>query len=234
MFNLDLKQEELDDLKAGRHEPFKKIFEQAYAPLCDYIKMLYGASHVVEDIAADTFEKFYKQKTRFNSAGEIINWLCKTCRHAYLNTVKHNDVEQKYIEFVENTPDTTEPAYIETAIAVTVAAEIEKLMELEIENLPLKCKEIFKLAYFEQLSSNEIAARLNISIHNVAGQKDIAIQRLKKKLSHKNFLLMVVLATLFGQKYFSEILLNFDGLLVLYYVSPADQYNNNHKFYPNA
>jgi RNA polymerase sigma-70 factor, ECF subfamily len=234
MFNLDLQPEEFDDLKSGGEEPFKKIFEQAYAPLCDYIKLLSNGTNDGKDIVQVAFIKFHKKKTGFGSEAKIMSWLRKTCRHGFLNWEKHNKVKQKHHQFLKNTAETTDPAQIDTAMAVKVAAELEKLLELEIENLPPKCKEIFKLAYLEELSTNEIAVRLNISVYNVSGQKDIAIQRLRKKLSFKKFLLMVLLVTLLGLKFFSEIFLNFDGLVVQYYEGPADQYTNNHKFYPNA
>ena len=51
-----------------------------------------------------------------------------------------------------------------------------------IETLPNKCKIIFKLIYFEDHSTDEVAQKLHISPRNVLNQKARAIQLLKKKL----------------------------------------------------
>jgi RNA polymerase sigma-70 factor (ECF subfamily) len=51
-----------------------------------------------------------------------------------------------------------------------------------IETLPNKCKTIFKLIYFEDASTDEVAEKLHISPRNVLNQKRRALQLLKKKL----------------------------------------------------
>jgi RNA polymerase sigma-70 factor (ECF subfamily) len=234
MFILDLKPEELVDLKAGSVEPYNKIFGQVFPFLCAFINKLSKGTNDGKDIVQEALIKFYDQRTRFESTAKIMTWLHKTCINAYFNFLKHNKVEQKYIEFLQNTPEATEPAYIETVMVARVEAEMHKLLDSEIEDLSPKRKEIFKLLFFEKLPAHEVAVRLNIAAGTVSRQKDIAIQRLMKRLSNNNIFLMVLLATLLGLKFFSKSFITFDGLPVHYYIEAADQHTINHKFYPYA
>ena len=68
-----------------------------------------------------------------------------------------------------------------------------QLIYQKIEELPTKCKEIFKLTYFEGMKAGEIAKQLNISTSTVTTQRSIAIKYLKEVLSAEQFLLAFLL-----------------------------------------
>jgi RNA polymerase sigma-70 factor (ECF subfamily) len=71
-----------------------------------------------------------------------------------------------------------------------IEGELLKKIYPLIETLPNKCRTIFKLIYFEDASTDEVAEKLKITPRNVLNQKSRAIQLLKKKL------LVAVLASL--------------------------------------
>jgi RNA polymerase sigma-70 factor (ECF subfamily) len=60
--------------------------------------------------------------------------------------------------------------------------EMQQLIELWIETLPVKRKEIFILYYREQLTTQEIAERLNLSQKTVQNQLGLAFNDLRGKL----------------------------------------------------
>lgn len=72
-------------------------------------------------------------------------------------------------------------------------AEIARQLYEEIEALSPKLKQIFKMAYFENRSSEEIARQLNLSIKTVYNQKVTAAQLLRSRLL-KNKLTSVLVA----------------------------------------
>jgi RNA polymerase sigma-70 factor (ECF subfamily) len=61
-------------------------------------------------------------------------------------------------------------------------------VENEIEQLPRRCKEIFKLIYYERKSADEIATMLDISINTVWVQRAKAIQLVRTNLLKKGML----------------------------------------------
>jgi RNA polymerase sigma-70 factor (ECF subfamily) len=76
----------------------------------------------------------------------------------------------------------------EHALSYMVHAEVLREVEFEIDQLPNRCKEIFKLIYYERRSADEIAGMLGISINTVWVQRAKAIQLIRTNLLKKGML----------------------------------------------
>ena len=62
------------------------------------------------------------------------------------------------------------------------ADDLQKLINDSIDLLPTKCKLVFTLSRFEEMSYQEIANELNISIKTVENQISKALKFLRKAL----------------------------------------------------
>jgi len=62
-------------------------------------------------------------------------------------------------------------------------AELEELIEGSVNELPDKCKQVFKMRRVDFKKNKEIAAELNISIKAVEANMTRALKHLKNKLS---------------------------------------------------
>lgn len=71
------------------------------------------------------------------------------------------------------------------------ANEIEELLDKAIEKLPEKCRRIFILSRIEGLKYEEIAAKLDISVHTVQNHITSALCKLKIEL--KDYLTLFLL-----------------------------------------
>ena len=83
---------------------------------------------------------------------------------------------------------------INTDIADTEAISLEndelcRLIQEAVFALPEKCREIFNLSRNENLSNQEIAEKLNISIKTVEGQITKSLKKIKKFLGETYFYL---------------------------------------------
>jgi len=76
--------------------------------------------------------------------------------------------ENEYLNVLDETPDTAE--------VVSRLQEIELLADA-IKALPERCRAVFILRQFENLSQREIAARLGIAEHTVESQLTKALRR---------------------------------------------------------
>lgn len=65
-----------------------------------------------------------------------------------------------------------------------VRTEVYKEILDAVNQLPERCGEIFKLAYIEQMTNNEIAKLLSISVNTVKAQKNNAKKLLREHLKH--------------------------------------------------
>ena len=80
---------------------------------------------------------------------------------------------QKDIEYSQGSE--TDRAVINSMIQAEVLGEISH----RIEELPNKCRQIFKLIFYNNLSTAEVSSKLGISNQNVLNQKAKAIQILR-------------------------------------------------------
>jgi RNA polymerase sigma factor (sigma-70 family) len=94
-----------------------------------------------------------------------------------------------YVEGQEREEE--EPAEQREILRVELLQEIYE----EMENLPGRCGEIFKLIFIHGLSTEQIGERMGINPQTVRSQKARAIQLIKTQLLKKNRVLTVLLLT---------------------------------------
>jgi len=155
-----------------------------FPSLCFFAKRLLDNDGEGEDIAADSFVKLLNRHDSFDTLPNIKAFLYITTRNACLNYLRHSQRQHSANRELNRLQDKTD----EPALSHMVHAEVLREVELEIEQLPNRCKEIFKLIYFERQSAEEIAALLEISINTVWVQRAKAIQLIRTNLLKKGML----------------------------------------------
>ena len=195
MLKLELSPEEMYELHSDGHKTFEKIFDQAYKPLCYFIRKMSGGSNDGTDLASETLAKFWDHRKRYHSAEAITGFLIQTIKNAYFNILRREKVFKKWLKSQSTTEAVTEEISLLETRLITAINE-------GIETLPDKCKEIFKLLHHKGLSNKEVAQLLNIEQNNVAVQKKKAIQLIGAYLINKGYILTALLLFIFGPKYF--------------------------------
>jgi len=70
--------------------------------------------------------------------------------------------------------------------------DLEKLIQRSIDSLPERCKLIFRLSRFEELSHKEIAERLNISTKTIENQITKALRQLRINLAKYGQVILII------------------------------------------
>ena len=144
------------------------------------IKLIQDQSEA-EDIVAMCFHKLWQSRADFNTGQQIKGFLFISCKNAclnYLRGLKRRTASQAlYLKQFEENEETILHGIIET--------ELLELLNAEIELLPEKMREIFKLVYFEGMKTDEIAAQLNLSVKTVRNQKAKAVEILRANFLKK-------------------------------------------------
>jgi RNA polymerase sigma factor (sigma-70 family) len=195
MLKLELSPEEMYELHSDGHKTFDKIFDQAFQPLCYYISKLSDGSNDGQDLAIETLEKLWQRRRKYNSAEAITGFLILTIRNAYFNIAKREGLFKIFIK----SQSTKEPVNEDVS---WIEARLITAINEGIETLPHKCKEIFKLIHYKELSNKEVAQILNITENNVAVQKGKAIQLLETYLIKRGYILAAIFLIIFCLKYF--------------------------------
>lgn len=172
---------------------------QAFAVF--YKKMFPGLFHLsyqmlnnkaeAEDIVADTFIKFWNARHQFSSIPETAAWLRRTARNATLDMLKHRSVKSR------NETEIAAQHYPQAEFtAADIYAELLQEIYIQIEQLPPRGKEIFKLRYVAGFSNEEIAQKLGINNQSVRDHlarslKTLRMEILKKENLFSFFLVFI-------------------------------------------
>ncbi len=161
---------------------FEMIFNENYSLLCAYASRFVNEDEQAEEIVQEVFVKFWEKCDTIDPDSSIKSYLYRSVHNTCLNYIKHQKVKDAYKDYAINyLPSTTE--YEE---AREEQQELIKLIYDEIENLPPRCSEIFKLSRFEGLKYQEIAEHLDISIKTVEVQMGKALRVLRDKFRAEN------------------------------------------------
>jgi RNA polymerase sigma-70 factor (ECF subfamily) len=101
-----------------------------------------------------------------------------------LNALKHQEVKNEFardfkIRLLEENNQRIQEEMVNENLN---NSEILDDLKLAIEELPVNCREIFKMSRYSQMKNKEIAAGLNISVRTVETQIYRALKLLRKKL----------------------------------------------------
>ncbi len=183
----------VEQFRNGNEQATAYFFDLHYKSLCYFSTRLAGDQLQAEDIVSDCFFKLWQRRRDFQTAQNIKAFLYISCRNACMNYLQHlkvkTAVQQVYLKQLEQGE--------ETILYEIIQTEILDMINKEIEQLPEKMGEIFKLLYFEGKKTDEIALQLNLSVQTVRNQKTKAIDLLKAAMLKRGISAAAYLAFLF-------------------------------------
>lgn len=163
----------------GDCKAYDFLMNSYYQRLCVYAQSLCNDHNTAEDIVQNVFVKIWVKRKKINPDLSIKSYLYKSVYNEFINQYRKNKpvifLEKKYFEAIDLVVD-IEPEELESLII---------LMNIEIENLPSKYKEIFLMNKKEGLTHTEISEYLDISLKTVEGHITRAFKILNEKLGSK-------------------------------------------------
>lgn len=170
----------------------ENLFDAYYPRLCYFAFKMIDDKATAEDVAQDAFVKYWNRRGDFVNETAAKTYLYITVKNDCLNIIRHEGVEKKYLD-QQDKNKTEDEKGLNQLIEAEVMGEIHKA----IEELPPGCRQVLKLAYFEKMKNEEIAAHLDVSVNTVKTQKARALQLLRLKLDTGSFLLVCM--AIFGK-----------------------------------
>ena len=157
---------------------YKALFRRYYPSLIFYATRLVGEEEA-EDVVQDVFVELWKRKDHIEIGDQIQAFLYRAVYTRALNVLKHRSVEEGYCVAMEEInqrraefyqPDNNEDK------------ELRKEIHDAINELPDKCKEVFKLSYLHDMKNKEIADILGVSLRTVEAHMYKALKYLRGRL----------------------------------------------------
>lgn len=157
---------------------FELVFNEYFALLKSYALRFMEDMEEAEEVIQEVFVKFWEKCDSLAPDSSIKSYLYRSVHNTCLNFIKHQKVKDGYRQYVmhymeeaQNAPDPE-----------TDTSNVQDRILKEINELPPRCSEIFKLSRFEGLKYKEIADHLNISIKTVEVQMGKALKTLRENL----------------------------------------------------
>ena len=174
-----MKQEiEINELKAGSTRCFEALFKQWYEPLCRYAYSMLHDHEEAEDIVQKIFCKLWDQREKMEIHTSIKSYLYRMVHNACLNKIKQWQTRAEHHEQIAACSVATGNP-VEQTIGYK---ELSHQVELAIDTLPTRCREVFLLSRMQYLSYAQIAQKLQISPNTVEVQIVKALKVLREKL----------------------------------------------------
>jgi RNA polymerase sigma-70 factor (ECF subfamily) len=182
MVDVDSKIEKI--LKEGNVKAFSEVFKEFYASLYAWSRRYISDPDEAEDIVQNVFITVWEKRGRLQIRSSFKSYLYRMVSNSCLNALKHQEVKNEFardfkIRLLEENNQRIQEEMVNENLN---NSEILDDLKLAIEELPVNCREIFKMSRYSQMKNKEIAAGLNISVRTVETQIYRALKLLRKKL----------------------------------------------------
>lgn len=181
-------------LRQGDVVVFEQLFKSNYRNLCIYAEELVKEKAAAEEIVGDFFLKFWENRSAVNIHTSLKAYLFTSIYHNCLSYLEHLKVLDKYRDYARymlDNKDLWKPVSANYPLANLISQEVVGEIERSIADLPDQCREVFQMSRFDELSYEEIAQKLEISINTVRTQMSRALQKLR--ISLKEYLPFIIL-----------------------------------------
>lgn len=149
-----------DQTDKSHIEIFKSIYAKHFSNLCFVSFKLVNNKDIAEDIVQDAIVLLWDKRSILNEIKSIKAYLYRIVINKSMNYLNHEKIKKFYHDEIrKKAPISTD--------SNSYFNEKPDLINYELDNLPLKCKEIFLLHRYEGLKYKEIARDLSISVKNV-------------------------------------------------------------------
>lgn len=152
------------------------LFRDYFPYLCTVIYKFIPNSQVTEDLAQDIFFDLWKRKDRMEFTGSIKAYLRRSAINKSMNFLRDQKPEA-FSESPEN--EIFAPIQIDPSLA---DQELQQQIDAAIDQLPERCRIIFVLSRFEDLTYKEIGQLLDIAPKTVENQIVKALRLLRQVL----------------------------------------------------
>lgn len=163
-------------LKSGDELAYKKLYDEYYVWLCNYIYKLCNNKKLSEDIVQETFVKLYQKRKKILIKHNLKNYLFKSCYNQFLEYLRKNKLKYDVLhtikwEVIADTYNNQEDIKYE---------KLDQIYKL-IEELPPKCREAFIKSKLDRLKYKDIAKDMGISVRTVENHISKALKFIKSK-----------------------------------------------------
>lgn len=174
----------ISQLKKGSDSAYRYLFDKYYVRLCRVARLYTNDDYEAENLVSDLIFHLWENREYMQIHTSLSAYLFASIRNRCLNYLHQSKVIHEasftvsLAELLENISGSNEPS----PLGLIIEKELELTIKDSIERLPTECRNVFKMSRHENLSYEEIATRLDISVNTVRYHIKNALSALRTNL----------------------------------------------------
>lgn len=178
----------------GDMKAFDSIYSTFNQKLQKFVFTLIKTESDTEDIVQEVFVKVWENRAKLINYASFDSYLFTIAYNTTISLLRTRAKESQYVEYVKS----VQVEFVESDFVEGFNRdEINEKLNLLIEKMPPRQREVFKMKHFQNCSYKEIAENLGVSINTVENQIVKSHQFLKKNLG-KAYLPILLFIHLFS------------------------------------
>lgn len=157
---------------------FEAIYNDNFAILYLHAFKMLGDREEAKDVVQEVFTTAWQKRSEIVIKTSLKAYLFQAVKNRILDIYAHQGVVRKF--------ETTlaEPMYAAIDDEAVREQRLMKLIENEIATLPEQMRVVFRMSRMQEMSNNEIAESLDISVNTVKTHIGRALKKLRLRFTH--------------------------------------------------
>lgn len=160
------------------HAAYMEIYDRYAGVLYVHARKKLNDREEAKDLIQELFTSFWKNRAKLQLQTQLSNYLYTAIRYRIINCITHKKLESTYLE---SQKDIFHFESVQTDYLLR-EKELKRLISSEVDCLPKKMREIFRMSRQLNLTHKEIAQELDLSEATVKKQVNNALKVLRVKL----------------------------------------------------
>ncbi|SFP94173.1 RNA polymerase sigma-70 factor [Hymenobacter arizonensis] len=172
-------------LQQGQEQAFAAVFRRYHVELFRFALKYVQLPALAEDLVQDVLLYLWERRRELAITASLKSYLYAAVKHRALDYLKS--------QYARQVPESELPEYLATPTQADTHLQAQELTEAigqAVDELPEKCRLIFRLSRNAELSYQEIATQLGLSVKTVEAQMGIALRKLRTRLQGYEMLII--------------------------------------------
>ena len=170
--------EALLQLTEGNLDAYRFLFDHHFSDLCNFLLIYLHSKDLAEDIALEIFTFIWEKRKTLQIKANFKSFLFAAAKNEAITLYKRE--HQKMFTQIENVEslipnDSSSQFTLENN-------ELRDLINEAIIRIPEKSRQVYLMAWEENMSYNEIAVQLGLSTKTIENHIGIALRKLRESL----------------------------------------------------
>ena len=178
-------------LKEESRDAFAEIYRRYWSLMYMHALKMLRDGDDTRDVLQDVFTCLWLNRETIDHNSNLAGYLYTCTKNKVLDLIARQRVRANYLDSLASFIEANSNRIIDNISE----KELAQALEIEIQQLPAKMRQIFEMRIYKHLTYKEIAAELSISDKTVKKQISNAIKTLRPRLHHLSgwavFLLLI-------------------------------------------